>query len=312
MADATETPLPEPRVYVQFEREAGDRYSILSRDLETIGSQLRGKSRFSVFNSIILPVLVTLVTLAATSLFQFVSWQNSIKLQAASDEASAASRTYDRAAAEIDKRYYATFLFQVAVKNVANRKTAPETQLSQYDLELQKRRFEEFYKELAIWNQDYSQLLNDISYDIDRPIFKDRWTENGYQIRKEILNRIKCDVVSIANEIEANNLDKFALANHFAVVNKCFSAALNHFGALKDAALSNKDRIISAEEFEKADDELDGVRSMLNEFRCYALTRVHFLTSLKENTILFSNWFGQNAQSIKAHLADTANRCKIS
>ncbi len=140
MSDTTDTPRPEPRVYVQLEREKGDQYSILSRDLETIGSQLRGKSHFSIFNSIIVPVMVTLVTLASTSLFQYISWQNSIKLQAASEEATSASKTYDKAASEIDKRYYATLLFQVAVRNIANRKTAADTQLGQYDVSLQKRR----------------------------------------------------------------------------------------------------------------------------------------------------------------------------
>jgi hypothetical protein len=312
MTDTTSAPPPEPRVYVQFEREKGDQYSILSKDLETIGSQLRGKSRFSIFNSIVVPVMVTLVTLASTSLFQYISWQNSIQLQAASEEATSASKTYDKAASEIDKRYYATLLFQVAVRNIANRKAVADTQLAQYDDTLQKRRFEEFYKQLASWNQNYSQLLNDISYDIDRPIFKDRWTENGYQIKKEVLSKIRCDVKSLPDEIEANKLDKFALTNHFAVVNKCFAVALSHFAALKDEALSNKDRVISPEEFNKADDELDGVRSMLNEFRCYALTRVHFLTALKEKTIFFSTWFDRQGQTVKAHLDDTANRCRIS
>ena len=39
MTDGTDTPppAPEPRVYVHIEREKGDRYSILSTDLETIG-----------------------------------------------------------------------------------------------------------------------------------------------------------------------------------------------------------------------------------------------------------------------------------
>ena len=165
---------------------------------------------------------------------------------------------------------------------------------------------------MASWNQNYSQLLNDVSYDIDRPVFKDQWTENGYQIKKEILNKIKCDVKSLPDEIEANGLDRFALTNHFAVVNKCFASALNHFAVLKDEVLANKDRVVSPAEFEKADDELDGVRSMLNEFRCYALTRIHFLTALKEKTIVFATWFDRQGQSIKAHLADTANRCKVS
>jgi len=309
MTDTTDTPPSEPRVYVQFEREKGDQYSILSRDLETIGAQLRGKSRFSIFNSIILPVLVTLVTLASTSLFQFISWQNSILLQGVTGEATAASKTYDKAASEIEKRYYATYLFQVAVKSIANRKTA-DTQLSQYDVALQKRRFDEFYKQLASWNQNYNQLLNDISYDIDRPIFKYRWTETAYQVKREIMNKIRCDIHSLPDEIETNSLDRLVLTYHFAVINKCFAMALSHFSEMKDEVLSNKDRIISSEEFEKADNELDGVRSMLNEFRCYALTRIHFLTARKDRTIVFANWIGREDDRINQHREDTTKKCK--
>jgi len=63
MTDATDAPppAPEPRVYVHIEREKGDRYSVLSADLETIGSQLRGNrvSQFSIRS--FLPVMVTFV-----------------------------------------------------------------------------------------------------------------------------------------------------------------------------------------------------------------------------------------------------------
>jgi hypothetical protein len=320
MVDATP---PESRVLIHVEREEGDRYSILSTDLEAIGSQLRGKSRFSIFNSIIVPVMVTLVTLASTSLFQYISWKNSIKLQGVSEEAASASKTYDRAASEIEKRYYATYLFQVAVKTIANRKIS-DTQLSQYDIALQQRRFDGFYAQLASWNQNYNQLLNDISYDLDRPIFpkfpekphqtrsetNTIWTETAYQITKEKMNKIRCKIDSLPEEIRSNGLDQLALTYHFAVINKCFASALNDFATIKDEVLSNKDRVISSEEFEKADTELDGVRSMLNEFRCYALIRIHFLTARKDRTIVFAALTSQEKQLIDDHRRDTAIKCK--
>jgi hypothetical protein len=124
------------------------------------------------------------------------------------------------------------------------------------------------------------------------------------------MNKIKCNILSLSDEIEANSLDRMVLTYHFAVINKCFSVALGHFAALKDDALANKDRVITAEEFDKADTELDGVRSMLNEFRCYALARIHFLSARKDRTIVFANWVGSEDKRIQDHRADTTKKCK--
>jgi hypothetical protein len=84
----------DPHAYLRIEREAEDRYRILSGDLEKIGEQLRGRPRFSIFNSILLPLIVTLATIILTSLFQYVSWQNTINFQAASDQAVAATKNF--------------------------------------------------------------------------------------------------------------------------------------------------------------------------------------------------------------------------
>jgi len=123
---------PERPAYVHIEREGESRYRILSSSLEHIGEQLRGKRRFSIFNSIILPVIVTIVTVLVTGSFQYISWQNTIKLQQATDRASA---TYDNASGEIEKRYYATLLFQVSVRNFANQKTEDKRLLNEHDIE---------------------------------------------------------------------------------------------------------------------------------------------------------------------------------
>jgi len=78
-----------------------------------------------------------------------------------------------------------TYLFAAVVKNLASRKTEVEqkktaaepkkatvetvkatteqlNQLNQYDIDLQKHRFEDFYKQLVSWNNNYSQLLGDV------------------------------------------------------------------------------------------------------------------------------------------------------
>jgi hypothetical protein len=314
MTDTTEVPPPEPRVYVHVEREEGDRYSILSSDLETIGAQLRGKARFSIFNSIILPALVTLVTLASTSLFQYISWQNSIRVQAASDEANAASKTFEQASSQSDKRFYATFLFNVAVKGIASRRASGDTkpdQLNKYDIDVQKKRYQDFYDQLVSWNQNYNQLLHNISYDLDRPLDKDRWTESAYSITKDALDNIKCDASSLAGEIARNKLDQFTIANHFAVINKCFAEAVDGISALKDLELADKDRLVGDDEYKHAYNRLDNVRSMLNQFRCYGLSRVHFLDTRKDRTVVFASWFVQEDSYVKAHRDDTEKKCAI-
>jgi hypothetical protein len=199
----------------------------------------------------------------------------------------------------------------VAVKNLSNKKEIAETRLHKYESQLQRKRFEDFYKQLESWNQSYGQLLPDISYNIDRPVFKKEWTDNGYLITNEVLGKIKCDVNSLTDELEANKLDRFILAYHFGVINKCFTESLGKFGAIKEQALANADRVISNGEFDKANDSLYEVRQMLNEFRCYALTRIHYLNALKEKTIFLSGWLKAEQQSAAAHFADTRARCKV-
>lgn len=92
------------------------------------------------------------------------------------------------------------------------------------------------------------------------------------------------------------------------MINKCFAKSLTNFGELKEEALSNKDRVISKDEYKKVDDALYQVRLMLNEFRCYGLTRIHRLDALKENSIFPRNLF-HPSQTREEHFADTQKRC---
>jgi hypothetical protein len=314
MSSTTDSSADQPRVYVHVDQEDGGKYSILSSDLERIGTQLRGRVRFSIFNSIILPALVTLVTLASTSLFQFISWQNSIRVQAASDEVGAAGKTYNKAATEIDKRYYATFLFNAAVKSLAERRAnqdAGDDLINKYDIDQQRQRFKDFYAELASWNDNYNQMLDDLSYDLDRPLDPGKWTETGYSIVKEKLNKISCDAKSLPDEIESKQLDKFAVATQFAVINRCFGEALGQFSVVKDQTLTNKTKTISPTEYADAHDRLDNVRVLLNQFRCFANARVHFLGARKERTLFFANWFVDESWYVKDHLSDTIKKCSV-
>ncbi len=60
-------------VLVFVEKDGAERFKIRSDQLDHIGEKLRG---FSVFNSIILPLIVSAATVFFTGLFQYISWTN--------------------------------------------------------------------------------------------------------------------------------------------------------------------------------------------------------------------------------------------
>jgi hypothetical protein len=72
---------------VFVEKDGADRLKIRSDQLEQIGHKLRG---FSVFNSVILPLMVSVATVFFTGLFQYISWTNEVRLREATEIANRA------------------------------------------------------------------------------------------------------------------------------------------------------------------------------------------------------------------------------
>jgi hypothetical protein len=113
-------PFSDTSIYI--EQEGANRFKIQSGQLEQIGAQLRGRRQFSIFNSIILPVIVSLATIVFTSLFQYVSWFNSVHLQNAADVAVNAHDAYEKAAAAIGRRQYAMLVFLPSLRDLVRAK----------------------------------------------------------------------------------------------------------------------------------------------------------------------------------------------
>jgi hypothetical protein len=75
-----------------------------------------------------LTTITTLVALAATtvittgvgSLFQYVSWLNSARVEDANSHAKLASELYEKIAQSIGKRYYSTYLYLAAARDIVN------------------------------------------------------------------------------------------------------------------------------------------------------------------------------------------------
>jgi hypothetical protein len=115
-------PIQDVSILVEQDGTNTNKYKIQSDKLQEIGAQLRGRREFSIFHNIILPVGVTLLTLGFTSLFQYVSWYNSIEVQRATDVADKATRAYENSAAAIGARHYATFVFVPSLRDLIEAK----------------------------------------------------------------------------------------------------------------------------------------------------------------------------------------------
>jgi hypothetical protein len=209
-------PQPAPQqplkgdVLLYVEQEAPSKFKIESDQLEKIGAKLRGPRRFSIFYSLVLPALVTLLTTILTGTFQYLSWINTVRLQAASAVVDRAAETFDKAAVVVGQRSYATLIFIPSVRDLskskrlkpsqpvvaANDKSAQQpaaTSGAQFDMasvaaavpngtdlqlnavseELAKQRYVGYYEHLKRWNEQYDQLLADIDYNLDHPILAD-------------------------------------------------------------------------------------------------------------------------------------------
>ena len=117
---------PVHDVSVRIEQEGTNKFRIQSDQLEQIGAQLRGRREFSIFQSIILPLIVSVATIVLSSAFQYVSWFNSVGLKDATDVADKAARTYETSAAAIGTRHYAMLVFLPSLRDLVQAKAEAE------------------------------------------------------------------------------------------------------------------------------------------------------------------------------------------
>lgn len=330
-------------VSVVVEQDGPQKFKIQSGQLEQIGRQLRGRRRFSVFYSLVLPALVTLLTTILTGTFQYLSWINTVRLQAATAVADRAATTYEQAAALVGDRLYSTLVFIPSVRDLAlPRPVAPAPPaaptdklqppnavsvsatpaqpaggaqpLSMVSDALVKLRYETYYDQLKRWNERYDRLLTDIDYNLDRPILADaRVKRTAITVYAKHLKKIDCND-GLVEGIEKAHLDSHSLKLQFAVLNHCFGelhGALDYrlTKILKQSAGAFDDKFIA-----DARDRLDHIRSSANEFRCIALLRIDYYKAQKEKSIVVPSfirrWLFRPAKvEAEAHFAQTAKAC---
>jgi hypothetical protein len=307
-----DSPSPSSDITVDVERESDGRSHIRigSDQLKRAATLLRGESRFSLRDLLAGALTVFLATVIASA-FQYVSWLNSLRIQAATDTAAAATAVYQEAAAEIGQRQYATSMFIAAVSDLVNRKDGTEVGLSKSAFDLDRQRVTSYYQMLTNWNDTYDRLITDVDYSIDRPIFR--------QAGMAVISSTETDKAdckhSLTEQVTKIGLDPHSLKAQFAVIAHCLGAIHTGFSAEKDTAILVRRATISAQVKDKYNHSLDNTWSMANDFRCYALRRIQFYNAEKEFTIInlrsiverFANPWKKRATD---HLSEDADKCE--
>ena len=314
MPEESQSPGPRP---VTIDVERADRhYRIATADLETIASQLRGKSSFSVFNSVILPISLAALTAFLTTLiaqaFQYVSWRNSTAVQEAQNIAAQAQATYDRAAAAVAQRSYATFVFIDAVTELANRKVDVDSHLYRLDLALNKLRFDRYHDQLKSWNEGSDQMIGDIDFHLDRPVGVSE------PLRRASIGKVDCKL-SMTEQMQHLSINRLSLKLQFGIIRRCFAGVLADFSLAKDAAVMDKAYTISPQLKAGAETARDNIVAMTNEFRCYALGRIQFLNQRVSLAIFVPQWMSfvretpqqREAKVRQQHFDQSLKDCKF-
>ena len=310
--DALMTPA---QVTVVVETEDNKKFKIGTADLALMAAQVRPKAGFSVFNSIILPigitVLTALLTTAVGEAFQYISWRNTTALQEAQDQIVRATGAYYRAAKAMDERRYATLIFFDAVGDMISRKQDVDSHLYRLDLEQNQLRYRNYYTQLNLWNETNDQILGEIDFELDRPV--------GIRARKRASDMAKIDCSkSLPEQLKLQGLNPASLKLQFAAITYCFQVGIQPFAAVKDKAALDPTFTLDKTVLSDAQATLADVAAMANEFRCYALTRIGVLKSRQGRAIYIPKWLeylrGYTRQSretidIKKHFEDSTTEC---
>lgn len=316
---------PVSEVLLYIEKEGPDRFKIQSDQLEAVGAKLRGPRQFSVFNSIILPLIVSVATVIFTGLFQFISWSNSVRLQNATDVANRAMESSEKVTAAIGRRRYATFVFISSLHDLVSAKLNSEkphdllteipattgagpdstigrvglkssavlpdggrpVSLDKLDLDLKKHRFEAYYEQLKHWNESIDQLMTDVDNALDRPIFSQAVDAPEARHEGVAVYYEKMKKINCALSL-TDSLKSFDL-NPDSL--KLRLAGMNNcfiqlnFILARTKSATSPDVTSDDELYKKLHASLDAIHTMASEFRCYALHRVDYYKRQKEQSI---------------------------
>lgn len=279
----------------------GDRrFTVRTSDLENIGAQLRGKKSFSFFNSIVVPAAVVLATTLIAQLFQYISWRNSTVLQQNTERSALAKTAYHQASDAISKRFYATKLYLDAAIAL-NRKDAAADKLHDIELKFNQGNIDHYNEQMKIWNDTYDQILSDIDFYMDRPIL---WASE--RVSAKNFEKLDCGRnAMLLSELQRLKLNVRSLKVQFGAIDYCLKKAMLDFDIEVNRAVTIKDYAIPESEKKAAAQRVEDVRSMSNEFRCFAQHRVAMFEEQKRKSIFkLSRWLSDRLSALFVNPTD--------
>ena len=265
----------------------------------------RSSRSFAMVSTLIALAATTVVTTGVGSLFQYVSWLNSARLEDANSQAKRSSELYEKVAQSIGKRYYSTYLYLAAVRDIVNT-PANDGDLIKFYLNLNHRRLDQFYKEIQLWNENYDKLLTSVDFVFDSPFGVTERVENAK------LTKISCDQ-KIVDQFGPQQLNYNSLKIQLAAINHCFVESTTEFAAERDKAVLDANYRIDETKKTKANVAINNVAAMANEFRCHALFRVQYFQSVRQNVVSPLNWTGGkfDKQNSAQFFDDAWKKCKL-
>ncbi len=250
--------------------------------------------------------VTTMVTTGVGSLFQYVSWRNSTKLEVANTRVIKANELYERIALSIGERYYSTLLYLAATRDFVNAPSS-DSELQKFHNKLNHERLQEFYKVLRSWNENYDKLLTSVDFVFDGPVGVIERVENGK------LNKISCDL-NIVEQFAPQKLNYNSLKIQFAAINHCFAESIIEFSAERDHALVDASYRINEKKKQEANIAINNVAAMANEFRCHALFRLQYFQAAKQGLVSPVGWFNKNefdTSRSEAFFSKAWQKCKL-
>jgi hypothetical protein len=287
----SETPMPtaqksdEPIVILAERQAEGYRLFTHPARLEQIGALLRGKPEFSFFNSVGLPILLTVATIAVSSGIQYLSWLNSIRLQDATAQAARAVAMYDKAAATISAMTYSTVLAIGATQDLVNSKNAPTSEIGKFNASLDVQRLTAYYDQLTRWNEGYDQLVAGIDFALDRPLLRVAGEIPTRSLSSASWQKVDC-AQSMPKQMLSVGLKPHALQDQLAIINYCLFELTDTLDSETMNALANDALTLDSKAKTDAGNAWGNLNTMANVLRCNAQRRLEFLQSEKQYAVV--------------------------
>lgn len=286
-------PEPTSTVSISIKHEEPDRYIVQSSQLAQIGSLWRGSSRTDYFRSLILPFLVAFFTAFLPYAIQYVTWNESTKLQRAADRTEKALSTYESAATAIGQRLNATNdLFQT-INHLADPQTNKGDErgpLYTAAVNLEEGRWAAYYDKLSNWKNTYDGILENIDYTLDQPVI-DQIDKSSPKIGNAILGSKTKNVICNPKDPKAAKkpLDlgsqalhvgyiKYSLKAQFAIIAFCLDQIDGNFGTPETLAKAP----IGQPSTDKVTAIIGTVAAMANSYHCYAARRLEYFYEEKQ------------------------------